>query len=52
VIQLESSPYHGDSYEGHEIHIAAVGCKGLRIGDYIAGRITSWRIDGNGIAIG
>ena len=45
-------PYFGDSYGGNGKHTAAVGWKGLTIGDIKEGRTAPYRIDRNGTPIG
>ena len=45
-------PYQGDSYGGNGTHTAAVGWKGLTIGDIKEGRAAPYRIDRNGTPIG
>ena len=45
-------PYFADSYGGGGTHKAAIGWKGLTIGDIKEGRKAPYRIDRNGTPIG
>ena len=45
-------PQHGDCYGRNGTHTAAVGWKGLTIGDIKEGRAAPYRIDRNGTPIG
>jgi hypothetical protein len=45
-------PYHADSYGGGGTHTAAVGWRGLTLGDFLPGRPAPFRIDRNGTPIG